>query len=198
MAEVMAHVAQAKSITHQARNHRPAQELAVNQHWHVPLSRDYQHVRWPAAAAEALRQHSESPVLTFRLPLPEDFIAWLEAGIAQMGHSSRKPATAYLLQRPESLLTAKLLPKAGALNACVIIDVAPCGRTAANLSAKDLTPRECEVAYWVAQGKRNDEIGIILGCKSSTVRKHVQSILGKLNAETRNAIIAEVLRGLDA
>jgi DNA-binding CsgD family transcriptional regulator len=47
------------------------------------------------------------------------------------------------------------------------------------------TPRENEVAGWLAKGKRNSEISIILGCSPRTVDKHVENILRKTGAETR-------------
>ncbi len=48
-----------------------------------------------------------------------------------------------------------------------------------------LTRRQCEVVFWIAQGKRDAEIGSILGCTPKTVSKHVENILGRLGAETR-------------
>ena len=53
---------------------------------------------------------------------------------------------------------------------------------------RSLTKRELEVAEWIAAGKRNREIGEILGCSSRTVQKHVQHILEKLHLETRTAV----------
>ena len=53
---------------------------------------------------------------------------------------------------------------------------------------RSLTKRELEVAEWIAAGKRNREIGEILGCSSRTVQKHVQHILDKLHLETRTAV----------
>lgn len=53
---------------------------------------------------------------------------------------------------------------------------------------RPLTNRELEVVEWIAAGKRNSEIGEILGCSSHTVRKHVQHILEKLHVETRTAV----------
>jgi DNA-binding CsgD family transcriptional regulator len=50
-----------------------------------------------------------------------------------------------------------------------------------------LTPREWEVLGWVMQGKRDSEIGTILGISENTVHKHVQRILKKLGVETRGA-----------
>jgi DNA-binding CsgD family transcriptional regulator len=51
-----------------------------------------------------------------------------------------------------------------------------------------LTKRELEVVEWIAEGKRNGEIGEILGCSPRTVQKHVQHILEKLGVETRVAV----------
>ena len=50
-----------------------------------------------------------------------------------------------------------------------------------------LTPREWEVLYWLAQGKRNAEIAVILECKTGTVIKHISRIFAKIGVETRVA-----------
>lgn len=54
--------------------------------------------------------------------------------------------------------------------------------------SRPLTKRELEVVEWIAAGKRNAEIGKILGCSARTVQKHVQHILEKLHLETRIAV----------
>lgn len=53
--------------------------------------------------------------------------------------------------------------------------------------AKSLTERESQVAFWMAQGKTNLEIGLILGVGTRTVEKHVESVLRKLHVENRTA-----------
>ena len=50
-----------------------------------------------------------------------------------------------------------------------------------------LTIREAEVLLWVAQGKRNGEIAVILGISERTVLKHMERILAKLSVENRTA-----------
>ncbi|MDF7809345.1 helix-turn-helix transcriptional regulator [Pontiellaceae bacterium B12219] len=50
-----------------------------------------------------------------------------------------------------------------------------------------LTLREAEVMSWVAQGKQNSEIAVILGIRTATVRKHMEHVLQKLNCETRGS-----------
>jgi DNA-binding CsgD family transcriptional regulator len=50
-----------------------------------------------------------------------------------------------------------------------------------------LSKREAKVLLWISQGKRNGEIGVILGTSERTVGKHVEGILRKLGVETRTA-----------
>jgi CheY-like chemotaxis protein/DNA-binding CsgD family transcriptional regulator len=62
-----------------------------------------------------------------------------------------------------------------------------------------LTPRQAEVLYWIAQGKTNAEIAIILGTSPRTVEKHVEQLLERLGVENRVTAAAaanETLRRL--
>lgn len=59
-----------------------------------------------------------------------------------------------------------------------------------------LSPRECEVVCWLAEGKRDGETAVILGISTRTVHAHVRAILGKLHVETRTAAVAVCLREL--
>ena len=58
------------------------------------------------------------------------------------------------------------------------------------LASLGLTARETEVLSWIAQGKTNYEIGVILNISPRTICKHVQRILNKLNVENRTAAAA--------
>ena len=55
------------------------------------------------------------------------------------------------------------------------------------LIAYQLTPRESEIAIWLAEGKSNPEIAAILGPSPRTIEKHVEKILAKLGVENRTA-----------
>jgi DNA-binding NarL/FixJ family response regulator len=59
-----------------------------------------------------------------------------------------------------------------------------------------LTPRAAETLLWVAQGKTNPDIAIILGITESTVKKHVQEIFEKIGVETRGAATVRALEVL--
>jgi DNA-binding NarL/FixJ family response regulator len=55
------------------------------------------------------------------------------------------------------------------------------------LESLGLSPREAEVLFWIAQGKNNEEIGLILTVSRNTIKKHVIHLLDKLGVDTRNA-----------
>jgi DNA-binding CsgD family transcriptional regulator len=55
------------------------------------------------------------------------------------------------------------------------------------LQSLGLTKREAEVLFWISHGKRNSEIGQILGARTRTIAKHLEKIFVKLGVETRTA-----------
>jgi DNA-binding NarL/FixJ family response regulator len=58
------------------------------------------------------------------------------------------------------------------------------------LASLGLTARETEVLTWIAQGKTNYEIGIILSACTGTICKHVERILCKLRVKNRTSAAA--------
>lgn len=57
-----------------------------------------------------------------------------------------------------------------------------------------LTPREREILQWLAEGKSNWAIGVIVGCCEETVKKHLQHVYRKLGVDNRIGAI-NALRG---
>jgi DNA-binding CsgD family transcriptional regulator len=70
--------------------------------------------------------------------------------------------------------------------------------SAGPLQSLGLTEREAEVLLWVAQGKTNAEIALILGAAENTVKKHLQNIFEKLGLESRHAATIRALEVLSA
>lgn len=64
------------------------------------------------------------------------------------------------------------------------------------LVALGLTPREAEVLLWVAQGKSNPEISIILGAAEKTIKVHLGHIFEKLGVDNRNAAAMRAIEEL--
>jgi DNA-binding CsgD family transcriptional regulator len=126
--------------------------------------------------------------------LPDDIHRWLRAQQARLasaddltplplplliGHAGGQ-MTAQLAQRlPEE--TTILLEEETAHG----VD-APC-------RAGRFTPRENEVLHWLREGKRNGEIGTILGISGRTVEKHLEHVFEKLGVETRTAAVRAAL-----
>jgi len=59
-----------------------------------------------------------------------------------------------------------------------------------------LTHREVEVLAWVAEGKTNLEIAMILALSPRTVQKHMEHVMAKLGVETRTAAARVALQTL--
>lgn len=76
------------------------------------------------------------------------------------------------------------------------IDLTPDYSSPVPLESLGLTPREAEVLLWIAQGKTNSDIGIILGAAEGTIKKHVLHIFEKLGLESRNAATIMALEAL--
>ena len=66
------------------------------------------------------------------------------------------------------------------------------------LETLGLAPREAEVLLWIAQGKNNEEIGIILGTSRNTIKKQVMHLLEKLGVESRNAAAVRAIERLSS
>ena len=66
-----------------------------------------------------------------------------------------------------------------------------------NMSRPVLTPREMDILKLIAEGKSNKVIADNLGITEGTVKTHVKSLLGKLQAPGRTAAVKEAVhRGL--
>jgi DNA-binding NarL/FixJ family response regulator len=61
-----------------------------------------------------------------------------------------------------------------------------------------LTPTEAEVLLWMAQGKSNADIAVILGMAEGTVKRHASNFFPKLGVESRNAATVLALETLSA
>ena len=64
-------------------------------------------------------------------------------------------------------------------------------------SAFPITTRESEVLLWLAKGKSNSEIGLILGVSPRTINKHLEQVFRKLNVENRTSAAVMALKALE-
>jgi transcriptional regulator EpsA len=75
---------------------------------------------------------------------------------------------------------------------------APCARVDVQRSAlvrlSSLSERERQIMVWVAMGKTNPEIGMILAISEFTVKNHMKSIFSKLDVTNRAQAVAKLER----
>jgi DNA-binding NarL/FixJ family response regulator len=60
-----------------------------------------------------------------------------------------------------------------------------------------LSPREADVLFWLAQGKSNPEICMLIDLRLTTVKKHVERILQKLGVENRTSAAAAAIEKMN-
>ncbi len=96
----------------------------------------------------------------------------------------------------EASLEARLLdePQPGRSWLLALEETSSVADSPASLLRLGVTAREAEVLYWIAHGKSNPEIAIILEAALNTIKRHAQSILVKLGVETR---LSAALRGAE-
>ncbi|HYC70150.1 MAG TPA: response regulator transcription factor [Opitutaceae bacterium] len=126
-------------------------------------------------AEQMLVRHGGAPGGT----LPAAFTRWLGAG----------PAAPLEIDGPAGRLRARRFVEPGTTGLCLLVleeDLAA-PPPLDGLEQLGLTPREAEVLYWIAQGKTNPEIAVVLDSAANTVKKHAQNVLNKLGVETRTA-----------
>ncbi|MCO5732988.1 helix-turn-helix transcriptional regulator [Rhizobium sp. SSA_523] len=58
----------------------------------------------------------------------------------------------------------------------------------------DLTDRELECLFWIAEGKTSDEIAVILGISRNTINNYITSVMRKTATKTRSEAIAYAVR----
>lgn len=68
----------------------------------------------------------------------------------------------------------------------------------APLEKLGISPREAEVLLWMAQGKANADIAIIIGCSHATVKKHSIHLFEKLGVESRGAAMLIAIEALSS
>jgi LuxR family quorum sensing-dependent transcriptional regulator len=70
------------------------------------------------------------------------------------------------------------------------------GTTPSVLSVPTLSAKESEILTWVAAGKTDEEIAIILGISRNTVDTHMRHIFAKMDAKNRvTAVVKGIMQG---
>jgi DNA-binding CsgD family transcriptional regulator len=93
-----------------------------------------------------------------------------------------------VMRKDGAQLTVRMLP--GQDRIVLLFHEDPVAGKRLKPAATCLTMREDEVLGWVAQGKSNSEIAMILAISLRTVEKHLERVFEKLGVESRTAAAA--------
>ena len=123
--------------------------------------------------------------------LPELLRAWVDQSLASLRQEPPPhPLHAFSVESARGRLLVRCFPdRPGGLVVLILVETAakpPGGRPWAG----SLTSREREILRWIADGKRDGEIAVILGLAPKTVGKHVEHVLRKLGVNNRTAAVA--------
>jgi DNA-binding CsgD family transcriptional regulator len=56
-----------------------------------------------------------------------------------------------------------------------------------------LSPRQCEVLIWTAQGKTTWETSVIMKCTAATVNYHLKQVFRKLDASNKTHAVSRAM-----
>jgi len=97
-----------------------------------------------------------------------------------------------LLFREDIILSHELLREVGLLTG--YFTGSSRDHEARNVREFELTERELECLYWIAEGKTSDEIGTILGISKNTINNYITSVMRKTATKNRSETIAFAVR----
>jgi DNA-binding CsgD family transcriptional regulator len=163
--------------------------------WSLVLGADFYVEAMPEGLRLVLSQYFEA--VDKESSLPAELGNWLRR-YRRGDRASRHPFSSdhFHVARPHGCLRFRLQPFVDGNEAILTIREERGACDFYRLHALGLTERECEVMFWITQGKADGEISVILGAARKTISKHVENILLKLSAGNRTAAAIKVVRWL--
>jgi DNA-binding CsgD family transcriptional regulator len=125
--------------------------------------------------------------------LPPMLRSWLVDACKLHGHALPHTTRAFSLSGPAGDLSVRCVRKPGCEETILLLQESAKPHSAERLRPLGLTAREAEVLLWVADGKSNPEIAIILGAAPRTIQKHLENIFWKLGVQTRTGAARRAL-----
>lgn len=117
--------------------------------------------------------------------LPEPLRLWLVEKRQWLGKPLPTPIADFRKVRGSGTLTVRFAGSGPGGETVLALEERTSPQSAQALRALGLTARESEILLWVARGKSNPEIAVILGMAPRTVQKHLEHVFEKLEVTTR-------------
>ena len=148
-------------------------------------------------SSKLAQQHLEAFVpeeRPFHGGLPSTVRHWIKRELAAFTTNivAMRPRQPLVLRRGDASLHLRLTSNHDATAHVVVLRVQGLACDIAKLRVLGFGRRPTEVLYWMAQGKTNEEIGIILGIATQTVKGHLKPIFVRLGVENRASAAASV------
>lgn len=126
--------------------------------------------------------------------LPENLWNWTKIHDSANEKKFELPCLPFKIKNPVGELTVRLASSNAIQEKTLLLEEKKslCPQM---LEQLNVTRREAEILFWIAQGKTDPEIGLLLFISPRTVHKHAENIYVKLGVETRTAAM---LKALDA
>ena len=190
LARIEVHLTQTRNLlrAEQLLNHGEFAALAVDAggqiHWRTPAG-----AQW---LADFKAFQGQDVARANETALPEGMLGWFQRWLRQSGRSEADSEPHRLV--PGFAVTVNACEQPGEYLLLLQRDDAQWSPETLREKLK-LTFREAEILMWIARGKTNKEIGIILATSPRTVNKHLEHIFEKLGVSTRAAAVAVAMRG---
>jgi DNA-binding CsgD family transcriptional regulator len=154
--------------------------------------------RWTEQARTWIAQYCRTPFPTEADRLPDCFAEWYERQLALAAQETLQPSPRdpLIVDKNGRQLTVQFIPDHFRDEHLLLLNEKGRDASWAALAGYGLTPRESEVLAWVAKGKTNAEVGVILEMSARTVQKHLEHIYAKLGVETRTTATVRALKML--
>lgn len=183
----------AQAVTHMQNQLTILNQTMEDNHQALISVTDTGRIRFMTPHAMQLLKHYGVSTHRTRGWLPTRIRDWLSHELVRLGSLTLVPTPPQPLhiEGAEGSLIIHYL-RTGS-NLLLVINEQFTRHSAANLAQLGLSRRETEILGWVAHGKTNPEIGIILGISRRTVHKHLERIYSRLGVENRHAAISLAL-----
>jgi hypothetical protein len=125
----------------------------------------------------------------FKDGIPDTVRSWIRSEISIFGTSALaiRPPKAFVVRRGEKVLNIQIAQTRDSAAHVLVLRVEDAFLEMQKLVPIGLGLRRTGVLYWLAKGKTNEEIGIILGMATGTVKTHLKHIFSRLGVENRTS-----------